>query len=64
MLPPPLLTMPPPLMMRLAHLSAHLLPLPADEDGAGRLRWVHPDVRGEARHHTYPRRPRLRVWVP
>jgi len=53
MLPLRLLMMPPPLMMPLAHLSAHLLTLTADDDGAGRLFSVHADARAAVRHHTY-----------
>ena len=53
MLPLRLLMMPPPLMMPLAHLWAHLLTLTADDDGAGRLFSAHADARAEVRHHTY-----------
>eukprot|EP00663_Eupelagonemidae_sp_cell21sb_P009456 gene9456-biopygen1885 len=54
MLPPRLLMMPPPLMMPLAHLSAHhLLTLTADDDGAGRHCWLHADARAGERHHTH-----------
>ena len=48
-----LLMMPSPLTMSLAHLSAHLLTLTADDDGAGRLYRLHADARTEERHHTY-----------
>ena len=53
MLPLRLLMMPPPLMMPLAHLWAHLLTLTVDDDSAGRLFSVHADARAEQRHHTY-----------